>query len=169
MNRRAFTLVEVMVVMGLMVALTAVLIPTVRHLRRTSQVQATGNLVRAVAAAITAYPVRDWTWRDPATGKARSSLLWDLDDDHELDGDPTMYGAFPVGLADSGYRGLLAMAQPPLGRQFVDHERRIVDAWKRPLRIRFAADTYGSSWFGLHSLGPDGLDGTADDIASWKE
>lgn len=169
-GRPGFTLIETLMVLALIMALSAVLLPTLFHVRRSSQVKATAGLVRAVSAAITAYPLRDWTWRDPNDSSLRSKLLWDLDDDHLVDGDPALApGAFPAGAQAAGYRGLLAMAQPPLGKQYVDAQRRVVDAWRRPLRIHFAIDTYGSSWFGIHSVGPDGLDATGDDIRSWEE
>ena len=67
----------------------------------------------------------------------------------------------------SGYAGFYDMVRPTIALRFLSKKRQIIDAWGNPLRIAFAADTYGSSWFGLWSAGPDRRDDTDDDICSW--
>ncbi|MDQ3334218.1 MAG: type II secretion system protein GspG [Myxococcota bacterium] len=47
--------------------------------------------------------------------------------------------------------------------------REPVDDWKRPLKS-YCGSTLppGAKGYGVRSLGPDGIDGTADDITSWQ-
>ncbi len=71
------------------------------------------------------------------------------------------------GLWFSGYRGFYDMCQPSIDKHFINSKHQPVDSWKQPLRIAFAANTYGSAWFGVWSAGPDLTDLTADDIQSW--
>ena len=87
--------------------------------------------------------------------------------------DPALYDAAFDSSVDkqliaSGYVGFYDMVRPTISGRFLKKNRQIVDAWGNPLRIAFAADTYGSSWFGLWSAGPDRRDDTDDDICSWK-
>jgi prepilin-type N-terminal cleavage/methylation domain-containing protein len=70
-------------------------------------------------------------------------------------------------LKRSGYLGFYDMVRPTISPRFLKKNRQVIDAWGNPLRIAFAADTYGSSWFGLWSAGPDRCDDTNDDICSW--
>ena len=71
------------------------------------------------------------------------------------------------GLWFSGYRGFYDMAQPAIDKKFINKKHQPIDAWKQPLRIAFAANTYGAGWFGVWSAGPDLTDDTPDDIQSW--
>lgn len=127
----------------------------------------------------------------------RTAFLWDMNNRgnnpdcpavpngppkyYSLDGEPRPIG-FPANpgryddsfdasidrqLIASGYVGFYDMVRPTVANRFVKKNRQIVDAWGNPLRIAFAADTYGSSWFGLWSAGQDRRDDTADDICSW--
>lgn len=44
------------------------------------------------------------------------------------------------------------------------------DPWNHPLRMLCGPDApAGAHGFGAYSLGPDGTDGTADDIKSWAD
>jgi len=72
-----------------------------------------------------------------------------------------------VGLWYAGYRGFYDMCQPSIDKHFINSKHQPIDAWKQPLRIAFAANTYGSTWFGVWSAGPDLIDSTTDDIQSW--
>ena len=53
--------------------------------------------------------------------------------------------------------------------EYVD-DREAVDAWKRPLKM-FCGATLppGVNGFGVRSVGPDGVDATADDLTSWQD
>jgi hypothetical protein len=49
------------------------------------------------------------------------------------------------------------------------HDGTSLDAWGNPLRMACGeALPAGAKGLAIHSLGPDGVDGTADDIKSWE-
>lgn len=76
-------------------------------------------------------------------------------------------------MSGGSYVGFYDMTNINVASRFVHkatHQLR--DAWGEPLRIAFAANTYGTVWFGVWSAGPDKIsapDATVtDDITSWK-
>lgn len=77
-------------------------------------------------------------------------------------------------LINSGYLGFFDMVGAPIDKQFVNAKHQIVDAWKEPLRIVYAANAYGTRGFGIWSPGPDKIDqeldplSPKDDIRSWE-
>ncbi|MBA3936849.1 MAG: type II secretion system protein [Planctomycetes bacterium] len=96
-------------------------------------------------------------------------------------------GPFDTDLINSGYSGFYDMCQPSIAKKFVNKRHQIIDAWGQPLRIAYAAKTYGASAFGVWSAGPNQVDaqdadstgapldvfpngakGPSDDITSWK-
>ena len=99
--------------------------------------------------------------------------IFDLNRDNQIDGyaavtaSPTLDGGFPKEVIASGYTGFVTMVQPQIKKIFLNRQGIPIDAWKRPLRIAFAAKVYGTTAFGVWSAGPDGVDGTTDDLQSW--
>jgi|GEM_PF-5335832 prepilin-type N-terminal cleavage/methylation domain-containing protein len=248
-NRRAFTLLELIVVISVMAVLAAMGFPAYKFIKRQVDIGATQTLVQAVAAAITTYGQKTWSWCDmtaPSTPGGTPTLvltngqptthtmyLWDLNGANPndpsntnqpdclinahnpslgkkydsidgtppnptltndtskslggsglttLDGEPKVDnrdGMLPnasffannpakaYGLWVSGYSGFYDMCQPSIDHRFVNSKHQPIDSWKQPLRIAFAANTYGSAWFGVWSAGPDMTDDTADDLKSW--
>jgi prepilin-type N-terminal cleavage/methylation domain-containing protein len=93
----------------------------------------------------------------------------------------TFDGNFSKAVLDSGYRGFINMAQPGIKPSFISKQGMVVDAWKRPLRIAFAARVFGTQSFGIWSAGLDGKDSikenddykdddnvkVIDDLRSW--
>jgi prepilin-type N-terminal cleavage/methylation domain-containing protein len=225
-RRAGFTFLELVVVISVIAALAAMGFPAYKYIKRQVDIGATQSLVNAVAAAITIYPQRTWTWSDAnpplADGSPgavitplahqRMSYLWDLNHDngpdcpvdghfpagpkkyYSIDGTPEAFwksdgptvtttsepkdrrDSFPFagnspsgyGLFTSGYTGFYDMVQPSIHKRFVNKKHQVVDSWGQPLRIAFAANTYGASWFGVWSAGPDLKDDTEDDLCSWK-
>ncbi|MBA3686414.1 MAG: prepilin-type N-terminal cleavage/methylation domain-containing protein [Planctomycetes bacterium] len=119
----------------------------------------------------------------PATPqRLRAGRIFDCDDtngplggDGLIDGQPATVagtdrdGPFATETLRSGYTGFLAMTHAPISGRFIDPSGRPRDAWRKPLRIAWAAGVYGTAGFGVWSAGRDGLDGTADDIISWSK
>ncbi len=209
-RRIGFTLIELIIVITVILALAAMGMPIWNKVRRDGEVNATRNLVQAVALAITSYERRDWAYLKPPSPNNLNTPpltavcnLWDLNNDRILDGDPMLswtaaekntaggsgqYGNRIYELKASGtwvydttaqlYSGFYDMANPTLGKQFFDKAtRQICDPWRtgtqrHPLHIYYAANTYGSSSFGVYSTGPDGIDQygvpLSDDICSWR-
>jgi hypothetical protein len=54
-------------------------------------------------------------------------------------------------------------------KEFTNHQE-LVDPWKHPFRMLCGADLPpGAHGLAVYSLGPDGQDGTADDVKSWVQ
>ncbi|MDA3960611.1 MAG: prepilin-type N-terminal cleavage/methylation domain-containing protein [Planctomycetota bacterium] len=170
---QGFTLIELMIVIAVAVAIAGVSIPVYVSYRERAKQQVTTVLVQAVAAAIDSYQVQTWTWAD-TTGARTTRPLWDLNNDGLLDGVPSSENAagaspaFTSTIIDSGYMGCLDMARPIVGERFVSPQRRLIDAWGQALHVHYQAKSYGGGNYGVWSLGPDGADGTEDDIRSWE-
>lgn len=175
---RAFTLVELLVVITVIAILLGLAIPSWLVVRSSLRKSAARSLVEAVAQAVVSYGRTAWqapersgglVQVDPLTREVRmrSYVMWDWNQDQVLDGYPEQEtGGW---LADrnlivaSGYRGFQAMTGFPLrGKGGFDAVRgRLLDPWERPLRIAFAAKQYGGEDFGVWSTGPDGADDPA--------
>ena len=175
-SRAGFTLIELLVVIGIVMALFAAGSPILRSVQAKGRRAATASVVQAVAAAIVDH--RGNTLTVMEGGLTRIYPLWDVNGDGLVDGDPAQESAladaeaYPAGVAATGYRGLLMTAHPNLPKRHVDAaSQRILDAWRRPLRIRYARKVYGGDGFGIWSAGADGKDDPAvrhDDIRSWE-
>lgn len=80
---------------------------------------------------------------------------------------------FSRDILNSGYRGFIAMAQPSIKPSFINKRGQVVDAWKRPLRIAYAARVFGTQPFGVWSAGLDGKDhivrGTGSEKDTYKD
>jgi general secretion pathway protein G len=73
-------------------------------------------------------------------------------------------------------QGLQALVQPPAGLVNPDKwgpepylEKAVpLDPWDRPYQYQYPGK-YNPTGFDIWSLGPDGQDGTADDIGNWEQ
>lgn len=171
--RVGFTLTELLVVISVIVALAGIGYPSYTWLRDRAEYDSARTLVTAVAAAIGGHPTRQVTI-PLADGRMRVHALWDMNADGWLDGEPALDDRFDAATrtlaAGVGYRGFLGTTRAALPPRNVDPDtKRVIDPWGNVLRIDLKAETYGSSFFGLWSPGPDGIDGTEDDITSWKK
>jgi prepilin-type N-terminal cleavage/methylation domain-containing protein len=171
---RGFTLVEMLIVAAVIIALFGIGYPILTMARANAEISGTTSLVEGVAAAISTYGTRSWSYQDGTI--RRTVLLWDLNDDGQIDGNPAADETLPQAVVDSGYVGLLDMAQPPVRPESVNAKRQIIDAWGNPLRIRFPDQAgltgaakqaerlrFGTDGFQVYSAGPDGGSGTDDD------
>ena len=192
---RAFTLMELMVVISVIILLAGMGFPAYSYIRLQSEKRATTAVVNAVASAISIYQMNTWTFTTAPGNKQRVQYLWAMktgpdakDKDgnatgfYTIDGQPaaapdaTHDGPFDQGLIGSGYSGFYFMTQTSIPKRFVNKKKQVTDAWGQPLRIAFAANTYGAAWYGVWSPGLDGTDhnpdsggsANADDICSWK-
>jgi hypothetical protein len=169
-----WTMIIILVLCLLLVAI-AIGFPIWGMISGRVKVNATDALVRAVATAITTYQIKTWTWNEGTTSEPimRSYHLFDLNHDNQIDGyaavtaSPTLDGGFPTAVIASGYTGFVDMAKPHIKKSFISPQGIPIDAWGRSLRIAFAAKVYGTQAFGVWSVGPDGVNGTADDLQSW--
>lgn len=69
-------------------------------------------------------------------------------------------------------QGLMALHRKPSDPapkrwvQSIANEKDLNDAWDRPLQYRYPG-THNPTSFDIWSIGPDGQDGTDDDIGNW--
>jgi prepilin-type N-terminal cleavage/methylation domain-containing protein len=176
---RGFTLVELAVVIGVMLALAAISIPTLSYMQHRGRVAATDAVVRTVAMKITEYPAKSWMIE--VAGEMQVYPIFDVNRDGILDGTPSLENtilpssaSYSAVILASSYRGFFAMTHPVLPKSHVESSSmRVLDSWGQPLRIAFADAVYGSSGFGIWSMGPDGQTSAStvtvtDDIRSWE-
>jgi prepilin-type N-terminal cleavage/methylation domain-containing protein len=174
---QGFTLVELAVVIGVMLALAAISIPTLSYMQHRGRVTATDAIVRTVAMKITEYPAKSWMIE--VAGEMQVYPIFDVNRDGILDGTPSLENnvlpssaTYSAVILASSYRGFFAMTHPVLPKNHMDSSTmRVLDSWGQPLRIAFAESAYGASGFGVWSMGPNGVTATteeSDDIRSWE-
>lgn len=179
--RVGFTLVEMLVVISVVVALSAMTIPIVNMVRERGQRTQTRATVDAMTAAIAAAGSRSVTVM--IGGELRTFRRFDVDNDGLLDPDPrdvalALPAAERAALIEQGYLGPVAELQPSIPKERIDATGQVTDAWGQPLRIaRLAASdedrlaslpAKGADAVALWSAGPDLTDDTEDDIRSWE-
>jgi prepilin-type N-terminal cleavage/methylation domain-containing protein len=183
-SRSAFTLMELLVVMSIIVLLSAMALGMLFRVRRQSDVGATRALLMTLTAAAQQYHQAMLQWPHSGRGLVRP-WMWDLDGDGVLDDqtDPGLTVSFP------GYTGILRMATGGAVPAWSVRTGIIRDRWAQ--RIRVAAPLSYASLsgapglppahcvlpdpprFGVYSCGPDRIDQTdplvpsGDDIRSW--
>jgi prepilin-type N-terminal cleavage/methylation domain-containing protein len=182
MQRRGFSLIELMIVIAVMAALAGMVVVTVPYFKKSAEISASRTLVNGIASAISYYrPGEILVPKSlPDLPAEKIRRFWDFNrlaaapfQDGLLDGDPGLDPAFTASdriAADLvGYRGFLGQTGHAVPTRHCDRYGRVIDSWKHVLHVRFAADTYGASNFGVWSDGPDGIEGTKDDLKSWTD
>lgn len=170
-RRAGWSFVELVVVLCILMVLLAAGFGVMSMLRSRAAIDSTRALVGSVATQITTYSSKTWTWQDGSDSK--SGQTFDLNRDGLIDGTPGITttsdidGGFAPEILASGYRGFVGMAGAGIKPSLIGKNRQPLDAWRRPLRIAFAGKIYGTAGFGIWSAGPDGIDGTSDDLSSW--
>lgn len=173
-SRQAFTLVELLIVITVIVAILAMSIPAVGAIRASQREGATKALLDTVIAAMDQYRLRSIYVPSATGGDGPSRLLWDFNGDRIIDGDPRKDDAFiPSDLREqasrAGYIGPVLMMQLSLSQRQVDAQGRLIDAWGQPLRLEVFPPDIGRlmPW----STGPDRKVDTTpdgDDIKPWS-
>jgi len=164
-KRAAFTLTELLVVMGIIALLAALMLGVSASLRRRAQRDATRTLIDKVELALEEYQDRmgkypDEIGSDPsdapqlrATNNAVAALLYGMDE-------------FAVGTR-GGH--VAEIVQDPPDKHLV------VDAWGNPLNIirdghnRPALDIWSNGADGASNYNPDDRHDHGDDIVNWDK
>jgi prepilin-type N-terminal cleavage/methylation domain-containing protein len=190
-SRHAFTLLELVVVIAIILVLAGLSMAAVGSIRRSQQAAASRTLVQTVAAAIEAYGI-DTLQPPAASGVASQRPLFDVDLDFRIDPRPTSLPALQT-LSPAWYLGFADTLGGQLPAWALTADGTVQDRWRQPLRIdrpgwrsdaqKDAASVgaargtdarlYGSAKVGIWSTGPDGVDGPpgsaveADNLRSW--
>lgn len=175
---RGFTLIEVLIAVAIIVILAGASVAVFGVVRESSRRRGTLALVEALTAAIAAYGQRDLTVPN-GSGFRTFAPLFNLNHnralpvaqrDNRIDGSPATSedaaheGGFDPLIVASGYAGAVATLKLPLPASRLNARRQPIDFWGHPLRIEFHPTDYGTRGFRIWSPGPDGVDGTADDL-----
>ena len=133
---RAFTLIEIMIVVVIIAALAAMVVP--RLTGRSEQARrsiAEADINANIASALRLYELENGTF--PTTEQGLDALL----------SEPTS-------------------APEPLNWEGPYLTKKPVDPWNNPYEYRYPG-TQNPHEYDLFSVGPDGVEGTEDDVVNW--
>ena len=186
-RRRAFTLVELLVVMSVIAILMSLLVPTLHAIRKQVNEARCEGMIQGLGMAIEAYKQRHYVY-PPDSHTSLSYVSEALA--YYLSGASIAYGP---GSAPSGYPWYHIIFKDPSGSgrrashilyQFKDDMLQdvaskngvpaIIDPWQRPLFYNSAGGANGNpnhnvQGFDLVSAGPDGSLGNDDDIGNYND
>jgi prepilin-type N-terminal cleavage/methylation domain-containing protein len=151
MNRRAFTLIELLTVIAIIAVLTALLIPAIGLVRDKVRRSQAGSTVAALHQAMMGYAAEERRHRFP-TAAVDLSLGWAPED-----AAPPVKGTLNL-LAEQGFE----FDREGLDRTVVPHV--LQDPWKRPYRYQADADLLGATG----PQRPLGCDGVSPPLESWN-
>lgn len=151
-NRRAFTLIELLTVIGIIAVLTALLMPAIGLVRDKVRRSQAGSTVAALHQAMMGYAAEERRHRFP-TAAVDLSLGWAPED-----AAPPVKGTLNL-LEDQGF---------DFGREGLDRSvaapHPLLDPWKRPYRYQVDADLLGATG----PQRPLGCDGVSPPLEAWN-
>jgi type II secretory pathway pseudopilin PulG len=171
--RSAFTLIELTLVVGVILILMAGMVAALGGLTARNKEEATRNVIGTVTASIANRGSTVITLSD---GSLTDYGNFDRDSEGVLDGDPKGDPTFARTsdvpgktwaevAADSKYEGIVPNLPFSVPTAHFDKKTgRVVDAWRKELRIVYDAVEYGPEGFRIFSAGPDGVFGNDDDV-----
>ena len=143
-RRRGFTLIEILIVLGIIILLASVAIVALVPQQKGARIDTTRLKIKSIETALEAYNVNIGHYPNEQEG-GMQALLVKPTFDNEATGEK--------------WRGPYLIEDP-------------VDAWGNKFNYQLqeagAADNLAKPYH-LWSNGPDGMDGTEDDIKNWSD
>ena len=141
-HRGGFPLLEVLIVLAILGVIAAMVIPNLLGRQQEAMIRAARISIEGFEKALELYAV-----------------------DHD--------GLFPEADVDTVYELLLTNIDEQTGRERNPYlDEHPLDPWKRPLQYEYPPTGNHQTFSGkpaIWSLGPDGQDGTEDDITNWEQ
>lgn len=138
-QRRGFTLMEVLVVLFILLAISSVMVVSIRGTRERAKVDETLLYVRTLATQVGVYEAH--VGRLPTTEQGLNALL-----------------EAPADLSNPS----------KWGGPYLTGNAKTSDPWGNPYQY-VCPGSRSSDGFDVWSFGPDGIDGTEDDIGNWTK
>lgn len=138
-GRRGFTLLEILIVVGIIALLAAFVVPNLMGTQRKAQIQTT-------EAAI-----------GPNGPIATALKMFNLH-----------MGSYPKELKELNEKPE-GDDQNKWGGPYIEDPTRLKDPWGEDFQYRFPSTVQGEDKYDLWSKGPDKQDGTDDDITNWPK
>ena len=150
MNKRGFTLLEVLAVISVMVILAGIVLPSLRTSRGRAFEARTEAQLASVALALKLYRADMGVFPSQVT-------LWTLVEGVAFGGGPSL---------GARWRGPYIELK---GNRDVNLTTgALLDAWGRAIRYTRHSTLVDGRWFDLSSDGPDGVFNNTDDVRQWE-
>lgn len=140
-RRRGFTLMEMLIVLGILVMLIALAAPRFLGAQKKADLQTARTQIGLLRGALEKYNLDTKTF--PSTEQGLQALLQPPASDSDES-------------TTSGWDG------PYLNKNEIP-----LDPWNHPYQYRYPPEATSIDFPEIWSFGPDGQDGTEDDICSW--
>ncbi|MBN2477374.1 MAG: type II secretion system major pseudopilin GspG [Pirellulales bacterium] len=140
-KRRGFTLMEMLVVLGILVLLLAMVAPRVLGTQKKADITTTKSQIELLKGCLDRYCLEMKTF--PATEEGLAALV----------SQPTSTDGAVASRWDGPY---------------TDSGELPLDAWGNPFQYEYPPTQGRGDYPDIWSYGPDGEDNTEDDIVSWK-
>ncbi len=150
-KRRGFTLMELLVVLGILVLLMAIVTPKIIGTQAKADIKTTGIQIGALRAALDRYALEMRGY--PATEQGLEALV--------------MPPASGSGSATAGLAG--GPSTSNWDGPYTSSDQLPIDPWGNPYQYEYPPTQGGGKYPDIWSYGPDGQDGTPDDIVSWSK
>ena len=138
-RRTGFTLLEILIVVGIIALLAAFVVPNLMGTQRTAQIQMAQSAIDSngpIATALKMFNLHMGTYP-----KELKELIDKPDsDEHKKWSGP-----------------------------YIEDATKLKDPWGEEFQYRFPSSTQGEDKYDLWSKGPDKQDGTDDDIVNWTK
>jgi general secretion pathway protein G len=166
LRNQGFTLVEMLVVLAILVLLVGMVAPRVLKSQKKADVNNAKAQIGMFRTCLDRYAIdmKDY----PTTEQGLNALI------QRPEGDSGMSGAGatePLATTDGGMSGTTATTSAPSSGwdgPYVNQDSMPADPWGHAYQYEYPPSHGKGEYPDIWSFGPDGQDGTEDDIVSWS-